>query len=107
MTFCEKAMGRLHALDGQSPKKSVLISIANGGCNGLSYRVEPMLGTPDKGDVVMEKDGTNIVVCGQSLLYLINTRVSWLDDHMGSRFDFDNPNAKSRCGCGTTFSVIK
>ena len=50
-------------------------------------------------------DELKINVCGKSLLYLLGTNVDWKEDYMGNRFVFENPNASSKCGCGTTFSI--
>ena len=107
LTFCSKALPQLRKIAKQSNNNSVLVSVASGGCNGLAYRIEPLQGEVGKTDVVMHEQDVDVVVCGRSLLYLINSKVSWLEDNMGSRFDFTNPNARSRCGCGTTFSVAK
>jgi len=49
--------------------------------------------------------GVPLTVCGRSLVHLIGTTVTWKADALGSRVDFDNPNATSRCGCGETFNV--
>ena len=50
-------------------------------------------------------DDVNIVVCGKSLMHLLGTHVYWKHDEMGARIEFTNPNAKSTCGCGETFSL--
>lgn len=107
LTFCSKALPQLQKIAKQSKNNSVLVSVASGGCNGLSYRIEPLQGEVGKTDVVMHEEDVDVVICGRSLLYLINSKVFWLEDNMGSRFDFTNPNAQSRCGCGTTFSITR
>ena len=50
---------------------------------------------------------TNIWLCHRSTLYLLGTEIDWLEDTMGNRFIFTNPNADSSCGCGKTFNIIK
>jgi len=46
-----------------------------------------------------------MIVCGKSMFLVIGTEIDWKEDYMGSRFEFNNPNAKGMCGCGSTFSV--
>jgi len=88
-----------------SKSKYILFSIEGGGCNGLKYNLEPNNDEPKKIDEIVKIDDLKISVCGKSLLYLLGTTIDWTEDIMGNRFTFDNPNAKGKCGCGTTFSV--
>ena len=85
--------------------KTILFSIEGGGCNGFRYNLEPISDEPKKIDEIIKLDDFKINVCGKSLLYLLGTTIDWKEDFMGSRFEFDNPNASAKCGCGTTFSV--
>ena len=71
----------------------------------MRYYVEPTSGSPEKLDVCMDMDGVPIVLCKESVFHMIGTRISWKEDLMGSGLEFDNPNAKSTCGCGETFSI--
>ena len=43
-------------------------------------------------------------MCHSSLMFLIGTEIDYIEDIMGSRFDFKNPAIESKCGCGTSFS---
>ena len=85
--------------------KYILFSVDGGGCNGLRYNLEPFFDEPSKIDELVKIDDLKINVCGKSLLYLFGTTIDWTEDIMGSRFTFENPNASSKCGCGTTFSI--
>ena len=89
----------------QNKSKYILFSVAGGGCNGLKYLLEPNNDEPKKIDELVKMDDLKINVCGKSLLYLLGTNIDWKEDFMGSRFIFENPNATSKCGCGTTFSL--
>jgi len=82
-----------------------MIGVKGGGCNGLTYYIEPTNDRPNKLDETMKVDGVDIIVCNKSLFYLIGTEIKWKDDLMGSGIEFINPNATSSCGCGETFSV--
>ena len=89
----------------KSEKEYILFNVKGGGCNGLQYNLEPTNSKPLKIDEIVKVDKLKINVCGKSLLYLLGTEIDWREDYMGSRFIFNNPNASSKCGCGTTFSV--
>ena len=104
LTFCSQAIRRIHHIQKTSGKASVLIGVKGGGCNGLKYTITPTNDPPQKHDECFSLENTNIVVCGDSLLYSLGTKVSWVEDVMGDRFEFENPNAGGTCGCGSTFS---
>jgi iron-sulfur cluster assembly accessory protein len=56
-------------------------------------------------DKVMEFDGLKVFVDQTSLMYLDGTRVDYIESLEGAGFKFDNPNVKTTCGCGSSFSV--
>lgn len=85
--------------------KYILFNVEGGGCNGLKYNLQPFSGEPKKRDEMVVLDDLKINICGKSLLYLLGTNIDWKEDYMGNRFVFENPNASSKCGCGTTFSI--
>ena len=99
------AKKKLEDMIYKSKTKYILFNVEGGGCNGLKYNLEPTNNKPMKIDEIIKIDELKINVCGKSLLYLIGTEIDWKEDYMGSRFIFNNPNAASKCGCGTTFSV--
>jgi iron-sulfur cluster insertion protein len=55
-------------------------------------------------DLVIEKDGVRVLIDPISLQYLSGAQVDFQDGADGSRFVIKNPNAKSTCGCGSSFS---
>lgn len=86
------------------------VGIRGGGCSGFSYVVEFHDGEPRARDVVYDlkaTDGTDvrIVVDKKSLLYLNGSTFDWEKSLMRQGFKFINPNEKSSCGCGTSFTV--
>ncbi|MEJ6558541.1 MAG: iron-sulfur cluster insertion protein ErpA [Candidatus Thioglobus sp.] len=80
------------------------VYITGGGCSGFSYGF-----TFDQehkeGDSGVEKNGVQLVIDPMSYQYLIGATVDYLEDLQGSRFIIHNPNAKTTCGCGSSFSV--
>ena len=85
-------------------KPYVFIGVKGGGCNGLKYVVEAC-GDAHVSDERMTVEDVDFVVCGKSLMHLLGATITWRTDSMGSRLEFENPNAASRCGCGETFTT--
>jgi len=87
--------------------KSAYLYLKGGGCNGFSYKFKILEKNekPHKFDELYNVDGYNLYLCNKSLLYLIGTKVDYVEDIMGSRFDFNNNNIESKCGCGTSFTM--
>lgn len=83
----------------------VLFSVEGGGCNGLTYRLEPHIEPKQQFDEeVSIGNGNTLRVCGHSLMYLVGSTIDWQSTWMGSTFQFSNPNISSTCGCGATFT---
>ena len=80
------------------------VKIIGGGCNGLSYRMK-FVGDPKRGDILVRSSGAQILVDTKSALYLRGTQLDYSDKMIGGGFKFSNPNAKSSCSCGESFSI--
>lgn len=89
----------------QNPVPSGLrVGVVGGGCSGFSYSMsfENGAGMMDK---VFDMDGLKVYVDATSLMYLNECRVDYVESLEGAGFKFENPNVKSTCGCGSSFSV--
>lgn len=80
------------------------VKITGGGCNGLSYKMK-FVDAPKAGDILVNSSGASIVVDTKSALYLRGTHLDYSDKLVGGGFKFSNPNAKSSCSCGESFSI--
>jgi iron-sulfur cluster assembly protein len=92
------------------PGTALRVGIRGGGCSGFSYVIEFHDGAPRARDIVYDlkaSDGSNVrvVVDKKSLLYLNGATLDWEKTLMRRGFKFINPNEKSSCGCGTSFTV--
>jgi iron-sulfur cluster assembly protein len=93
-----------------TPEAALRLGIRGGGCSGFSYVIEFHDGVAHARDRVFEytaSDGTpvRVVIDPKSLLYLNGTVLEWEQTLMRQGFKFANPNEKSGCGCGHSFSV--
>jgi len=102
----DMAIGKVREiLDSQEPKPSGLrISVVGGGCSGFSYSMA-FENTPNMLDKTYNYDGLKVFVDQASLLYLDGAEVDYVETLEGSGFKFNNPQVKSTCGCGSSFSV--
>ena len=80
------------------------LGVLGGGCSGLSYQFK-FDTKPRPNDRIFEFDGVHIWVDPKSLLYLHGMTLDYKESLMQSGFVFENPNAKKKCGCGTSFSA--
>ena len=80
------------------------MGVKGGGCSGLSYALEfdSETGPHDK---EFEIDGVKVVVDRKSYLYLNGTTLDYVTQGLTGGFTFVNPQAKSSCGCGTSFAA--
>ena len=92
-------------LSGQEPKPAGLrIAVVGGGCSGFQYSMafENNAGPLDK---TYSFNGLKVFIDQASMLYLDDVRVDYIETLEGAGFKFENPNVKSTCGCGSSFSV--
>jgi iron-sulfur cluster assembly protein len=80
------------------------MGVRGGGCSGMSYVLEF---DSEKGphDKEFDIDGVKLVVDKKSYLYLNGTTLDYVKQGLTGGFTFVNPNAKSSCGCGTSFTA--
>lgn len=87
------------------PEGGLRIGIKAGGCSGLSYTFAWEAG-PRASDYVFEgTGGAKVFVDPKSFLFIKGTTLDYDTSLVSKGFIFNNPNAKSSCGCGTSFSV--
>ncbi len=80
------------------------VAVVGGGCSGFSYHMafeHQINGT----DNVYEFDGLKVLVDQMSEMYLDGIEIDYIETLEGAGFKFNNPNVKSTCGCGSSFSV--
>jgi iron-sulfur cluster insertion protein len=91
---------------GTFPEKVYLrLRVVGGGCSGFQHKLDLDPQVSDKLDEVFEFHGVPVVIDKRSLMYLNGVTVDFHDDLNKRGFSISNPQAKSTCGCGSSFSM--
>ena len=108
ITVTPKAAAQIKAQlsrrDKSTAHSGVRLGVKGGGCSGLSYVIE-YCDQPRAKDRLFEVEGAKIYVDPKSLVYLNGTTFDFVDTFQQKGFKFVNPQVKSECGCGESFSV--
>lgn len=99
-------VARVRALREKQGNQALMLRVAvnGGGCQGFEYQFG-FAEAVESEDRVFEKDGVCVVIDEMSLELLDGSTVDFVDEMAGAAFKVVNPNAKSSCGCGTSFSL--
>ena len=106
VTLTETAAKQVKKLMQEQKLEQVFLrmGVKGGGCSGLSYSLE-FDTEKGKHDKIFEIDGVPVVVDAKSYLYLNGITLDYVTQGLQGGFTFVNPQAKSSCGCGTSFSA--
>jgi iron-sulfur cluster assembly protein len=111
MTLTDAAAERVRALvakgQDQADAEQILglrVGVKSRGCSGLSYFVE-YAKAQKKFEEMVEDKGVKIFIDPAATMFLLGSEMDYVEDSLQSGFVFKNPNEKSRCGCGESFSV--
>jgi iron-sulfur cluster assembly protein len=106
LTLTPGAEKRIAELMANAPEGAigVKLSTPRRGCSGLAYSVD-YVSEANGFDERIETPGGLFFVDGASILYLIGSKMDWVEDDFTAGFVFENPNAKGACGCGESFTV--
>ena len=102
----EAAATRLNEImrDADGKYLGLRVGVTNGGCAGMSYTMayaeaqEPL-------DEVIEDRGVKIFIDPKAILFLIGTELDFVQEKLGARFTFNNPNQTAACGCGESVAI--
>src|ERR1700748_2332909 len=82
----------------------VRVGVTNGGCAGMSYTMD-YAAEAKPFEEVMEDKGVRIFIDPKAILFLIGTELDFIQEKLGARFVFNNPNQTSACGCGESVQI--
>jgi iron-sulfur cluster assembly accessory protein len=105
VTLSASAAQRLNTLsDAEGHKVMLRVAVEGGGCSGFQYQFD-LVQASEPDDLVIERDGAAALVDPVSLDMVKGSEIDFVDELAGAEFRMRNPNARSSCGCGVSFSV--
>lgn len=105
VTVSASAAKRIGQILKAEPTPMMLrLAVTGGGCSGFQYNFALDDVRMDD-DLVLVRDDATVLIDPVSLDFLNGSEIDFVDDLIGAAFKVNNPNAKSSCGCGTSFSV--
>ncbi len=96
-------VNEIRTAEAIEPHMALRLRVVGGGCAGFSYDL--YFDEATEVDRICEIQGVKVVVDEMSLMYLVGTEIDYVEGLQGAGFKFNNPNVKSTCGCGSSFSV--
>ena len=105
VTLSDRAARRIRAI-GEAEGRPMMLRVAveGGGCSGFQYQFD-LVDSSEADDLRVERDGAAALVDAVSLALLKGSEIDFVDELAGAEFRIRNPNAKSSCGCGVSFSI--
>jgi iron-sulfur cluster assembly accessory protein len=106
VTVTDAAVEKIKALIGAegSAERGLRMGVMGGGCSGFQYKLE-FVDSGGEMDHTLEIKGVKIFIDMKSSLYLNGVTLDFHDGLMGAGFKIENPNARTTCGCGESFSA--
>lgn len=105
ITMTETAASRVKTfLENRGKGIGLRLGVKTTGCSGMAYVLE-FVDELNEEDLVFEHDGVKVIIDQKSLVYLDGTELDYVKEGLNEGFEFNNPNAKSECGCGESFNV--
>ena len=106
LNFTQAAAAKVRELINEEGNQALALRvyIQGGGCSGFQYGFEFDENRADD-DVAVDTDQVTLLVDPLSLQYLMGSEVDYTESLQGAQFVIRNPNAKTTCGCGSSFSV--
>ena len=106
VSLSDKAAEKVKEIRGEESIEenyALRLKVQGGGCSGFSYDL--YFDQPQETDRPFEVKGVKLICDEMSLMYLMGTEIDYVEGLHGAGFKFNNPNVKSTCGCGSSFSV--
>jgi iron-sulfur cluster insertion protein len=105
VTLSPAAAKRIQAIGATEGRPVMLrVAVEGGGCSGFQYLFD-LVDEAQPDDLKVERDGAAALVDVISLALLKGSEIDFVDELAGAEFRIRNPNAKSSCGCGVSFSI--
>ena len=106
LVFTDAAAGKVGELirEEANPNLKLRVFVSGGGCSGFQYGFT-FDENIEEGDFCVENRGVQLLIDPMSAQYLMGAEIDYKEDLQGAQFVIRNPNAKTTCGCGSSFSA--
>jgi iron-sulfur cluster insertion protein len=105
ITLSPTAATRIRQIGEREGKALMLrVAVEGGGCSGFQYQFD-LVEAAEADDLKIERDGAAALIDEVSMVLLAGSEIDFVDELAGAEFRIRNPNAKSSCGCGVSFSI--
>jgi iron-sulfur cluster assembly accessory protein len=104
LRLSQMAAERINAVVDRPSGGGLRVAVDGGGCSGFQYRFM-IENSQNDDDLVFERSGAKVFVDSVSITFLEGSELDFVDDLIGQSFRVINPQVKSSCGCGTSFSI--
>jgi iron-sulfur cluster insertion protein len=106
LLFTDSAVNKVRELINDEGNDNLMLRvfISGGGCSGFQYGFS-FDETSSNDDTVIERSGVKLLIDPMSIQYLTGSEIDYSEGIEGAQFVIKNPNAKTTCGCGSSFST--
>ena len=106
LIFTDSAATKVKALieEEGNPDLKLRVFVSGGGCSGFQYGFTFDEAVED-GDMTVENQGVTLLIDPMSFQYLVGAEIDYREGLEGAQFVIRNPNAKTTCGCGSSFAA--
>ena len=107
LTVTDQASIQLEKIIQSAPSDTVgvLVGVDKTGCNGNSYKLDFVKKNEVENFEYVQQNNVKVFIDPKAIMFLIGSEMDYSSDKLASRFVFKNPNEKSTCGCGESFSI--
>ena len=107
LSITNNAADQIKKILSVAPKDvdSVVIGVDKSGCSGYSYKLDFGNSLDLKNFEIIKKNGVKVLIDPKATMFILGSTMDYKTDKLSSRFVFENPNEKSTCGCGESFSI--
>jgi len=106
LIFTDSAAEKVKQLmaEENNPDLMLRVFVSGGGCAGFQYGFT-FEETANEDDTRINKNGVTLLIDPLSYQYLVGAEIDYQEDVQGAQFVIKNPNARTTCGCGSSFTV--
>lgn len=98
------ALAKMKEILAEQDKQYVRFGVEGGGCAGFNYQLD-VADQKEESDNELKFGDIKMLIDNRCEMFILGTKIDYKKETFGAYFTYDNPNASSSCGCGTSFAV--